>query len=324
MPASRLNSARTPSRTIDEIITWRPVLKPVLRAFEPLLTARAELTGELEDRIRACGLTLPEIQEDRLRQGVSLFAGLSFDGAAEAVRQSAGKLLPLFEGMRAVAASMPALRGYFLRPPDTDGPDSRESRPALMEAVASDNSGAVARIARDNGLEPLMLEFVSAFVVSAVLRAMVAVALSAKERSPWNEGDIWQQGYCPVCGAMPSAGWLNKPELDEKNAFLAGGGGKKHLYCGRCGADWKFRRSACPACSAEGGGVIEILRESGVSHGERLEWCTQCKAYCPAVDLREREFVPDPDAMAMGMMHLDMVAARKKLRPLMPSFWNMF
>jgi len=42
------------------------------------------------------------------------------------------------------------------------------------------------------------------------------------------------------------------------------------------------------------------------------------------VDLREREGIPHMDAMAMGMMHLDMVASHRKLRPLKPSFWNMF
>lgn len=30
----------------------------------------------------------------------------------------------------------------------------------------------------------------------------------------------------------------------------------------------------------------------------------KCKSYCPIVDLREREGVPDMDVMALGMMHL--------------------
>lgn len=69
---------------------------------------------------------------------------------------------------------------------------------------------------------------------------------------------------------------------------------------------------------------MEILRESGSVQGERLEWCTRCKTYCPGVDLRERDTVPDLDALALGLVHLDMVAAEKKLRPLNPSFWNTF
>ena len=42
------------------------------------------------------------------------------------------------------------------------------------------------------------------------------------------------------------------------------------------------------------------------------------------MDLRECGGVPDMDAMALGMMHLDMVAARKGLSPLKASFWNLF
>ena len=34
-----------------------------------------------------------------------------------------------------------------------------------------------------------------------------------------------------------------------------------------------------------------------------------------------RNHTPD---LALGMMHLDMVAARKGLHPLKPTFWNMF
>ena len=67
---------------------------------------------------------------------------------------------------------------------------------------------------------------------------------------------------------------------------------------------------------------MNILREEGPSHGERIDWCTECKAYCPIIDLREREKTPDMDAMALGMLHLDIVAADKKLIPLRHSFWN--
>ena len=69
---------------------------------------------------------------------------------------------------------------------------------------------------------------------------------------------------------------------------------------------------------------MEILRESGKSRGERLDWCAKCKSYCPTVDLRECGEAPDMDAMALGMMHLDMVAAHKGLSPLKASFWNLF
>ena len=44
----------------------------------------------------------------------------------------------------------------------------------------------------------------------------------------------------------------------------------------------------------------------------------------PIVDLRERESMPNLDAADLGMVHLDMMAACEELRPLKPSFWNVF
>ena len=67
---------------------------------------------------------------------------------------------------------------------------------------------------------------------------------------------------------------------------------------------------------------MEILR-GGRSGASGLTGA-QVQSYCPTVDLRESGEVPDMDAMALGMMHLDMVAARKGLSPLKASFWNLF
>lgn len=320
-------SSQTVTETIAEIVVWRPVLEPVLRTFEPVLAAQADLVVELAESMLASGPVLPEFSGERARQGVSLLAEADMAGAAESMRISAVKLLPLLEKIEAVASHISALNAYFLQPvkqEEQGGKQERDTREVLAEALIAGNGETVERIAGESKLDSLMLAFVGDFIVSTVLRAMVAGAISEEGPGSWNEGDIWQQGYCPVCGSLPSLGWLDKPAVDEKNAFLAGGGGKKQLHCGQCGANWRFRRGACPACGEEGSGTMEILRESGISHGERLDWCTKCKSYCPAIDLREREFVPNLEAAAIGLMHLDIVAARKELRPLRPSFWNMF
>ena len=162
-------------------------------------------------------------------------------------------------------------------------------------------------------------------MLGPVLRALVELSPHGDgKEAPWNVEGTWRQGYCPVCGSGPSIAYLDRPVFDEKNAFLAGGGGKKHLHCSLCGTDWTFRRGACPFCGEEGAGVMEILKEAGNALGERLDWCTRCKTYCPTVDLRERDTAPDLDALALGMLHMDMVAAQKGLQPLHPAFWNTF
>lgn len=310
---------RTVAQTLEEVIEWRPVLAPVLRSFEPLLAAQEELVAVLAEKLKEQGVVLPQAQPDRMAQGVSLLAEASFKGFAPAVRASAEKLLPMLARMDAVVPHKAALADFFLKS------DKAETGEELVAAVVSGSEKAIESLAEKIGADPLVLHFVAGFVVAPVLRAFTTLVVAGSDEAPWDQGDVWRQGYCPVCGALPTIGWMDKPAFDEKDTFLAGGGGKKHLHCGTCGADWKFRRGACPACAAEGSGVMELLRESGeAAHGERVDWCTKCKSYCPSVDLREREFAPNLDALALGMMHLDMVAARRKLKPVKPSFWNMF
>ena len=312
---------QTVAQTLEEVIAWRPVLAPVLRSFEPLFSAQEELVGVLAENLKEQAAALPQGQTDRMDQGVSLLAGATFAGFSPAVRTSAEKLLPLLSRMDAVVPHKEALADFFLKSDATQAQNVEE----LVAAVASGNKKAIEGLAEKIEVDPLVLHFVAGFVVAPVLRALTSLVVSSGDEAPWEVGDVWRQGYCPMCGALPTMGWMDKPAIDDKKAFLAGGGGKKHLHCGTCGADWKFRRGACPACGEEGSGVMELLRESGTAaHGERLDWCTKCKSYCPAVDLRKREFIPNLDALALGMMHLDMVAARRKLKPVRPSFWNMF
>lgn len=297
-------------QTISAIVRRRPVLEAVLRAFGPLMQARDELAAELVTEVPR----LPEFQRQSGAAGLPLLSGFSASGTGSATGKASEKMLPLLAGQQELAQYIPALKKLF---------GDSESAEALLEAILVGSAESFAKIAEANGLSPAILNFAAEFVISPVLRAIAKSGKTGDGERPWDEEGAWRQGYCPVCGTFPSIAWLDKPKVDEKNAFLAGGGGKKHYHCPMCGSDWTFRRSACPACEREGSETIEILRESG-SHGERLDFCTHCKTYCPTVDLREMADVPNMDVMAAGMIHLDMVAAQQKLRPLRHSFWNTF
>ena len=294
-------SCQNVAQTLAAVAARRPALEPVLRAFEDVLTARAALAAELSaERADAAGMAedggprLPDWSGERAEQGRSLLAGVPLTGLRAAVRRTAETLLPLLCAKGDVAAHKAALEAFFLAPAQSRG----DRRDALAEVVLAGDAPTFQRLAAEAGLPPEVLEFVAEFVLSPPLRALAAQAGRAGQNAPWDEAGAWRQGYCPVCSSFPVMDWLDKPAFDEKNAFLSGGGGKKHLYCSLCGTSWTFRRGACPACGEEGNGVMEILRESGE--------------------------VPDMDAMALGMMHLDMVAARKGLSPLKASFWNLF
>lgn len=296
-------------QTIAAIAKRRPVLEPILRGIAPLLQAREEAANGLVGLIPA----MPAFQAEAARAGAPLLAGFSGRGADAAIRQAALKILPLLAAQPAIAPHMRALESLFRG-------DSDDDREGLLSAMLVGSPEKAARIAELHGTGLDVLNFAAEFIIAAVLRAMARQ--SGQGASPWDEEGAWRMGYCPVCGTYPSIAWLDKPQVDEKNAFLAGGGGKKHYYCPQCASTWKFRRSACPACEREGSATIEVMRESG-THGERVDFCVHCKTYVPTIDLRELFDMPHMDVMAPGMMHLEMVAAEKGLKPLRASFWNM-
>lgn len=304
-------SRQTVSETLAETASRRPVLQPVLTAFTPLLEARAALPEKLAPMLEESDFSLPPWRPERAQQGVPLLAGASLNGLFPLLRESAGALLPLLASLPSMGGYSAALEGFFQREDD-----AMKAAQALLDG----NETGLARIAEGAKLPAPVLVFALETCLGPVIRVV-----AAKYDSPWDERPAsWMQGFCPVCGSFPSVSYLEPRVFDEKNAYLAGGGGKKHLHCALCGTNWHFRRGACPACGQEGSGVMELLRETGGNRGERVDWCTKCKSYCPSVDLRERDTVPDMDAMALGMMHLDIIAAQKGLQPLKPSFWNQF
>lgn len=298
--------------TIATIIRRRPALASILTRLEPLLEARQEAAVELAASLAAANICLPAFSPEKAAQGEPLLADAIPAGLGSALREAATWLLPLLFRYGDATANHEAIENLWLEADD-------ETATRLITASIT-KPEELALIAEEHGIDPGLVHFTASQIVSAVLRALVK---ASGDKRPWDEPGVWQQGYCPVCGVYPSIAWLDQPRLEEKNAFLAGGGGKKHFYCDMCSASWTFRRGVCPACGKEGKGAVEILHEE-IGRGERLDYCSDCKVYCPVIDLRELDSMPNLDAMAPGLLHLDMVAARRKLQPLKPYFWNNF
>ena len=313
-------SCQSVEETVSGILARRPVLSPVLQAFAPLLAARAALPAQLKPLLEAAGVPLPAMQRERAAQGYPLLAEVPLAGIGTALRAAAEAMIPLLAAQEIIRRHEAKLRAFFV-----DAAQGPEASVALAEAVLNETAESVEKTAAHLDVPVQVLLFAFSFMLGPVLRALVELSPHGDgKEAPWNVEGTWRQGYCPVCGSGPSIAYLDRPVFDEKNAFLAGGGGKKHLHCSLCGTDWTFRRGACPFCGEEGAGVMEILKEAGNALGERLDWCTRCKTYCPTVDLRERDTAPDLDALALGMLHMDMVATQKGLQPLHPAFWNTF
>ena len=294
---------QTVKETLAIIGRQRPPFKSFFETFEPLLTQRRLTAERLAPLLASAGFSL-EAKSAR----VPLLKEKQSEGLAPFMREAARDMLPLVSALETVAPYKEKLEGLF----SANG-EERDVE-ALFYAMLAETPDALMELAKKYRLEPRILSFAGEFIVSTVLRALAA------ELEDEEFGD-WRKGVCPVCGTAPTIAWLAKRPPVEKNEFLAGGGGRKHLHCGMCGANWYFVRGICPSCGAQGQDAMNILGEEDRRH-ERIDWCKKCNVYLPLIDLRELANVPDLDAMALGLMHLDLAAAEKALMPLKHSFWN--
>lgn len=296
---------QTVAETIKLACKIRPALKSFLDAFEPLLTQRRALAERLAPLMAEAGASVSGRPLDQPILPAELPAGLG-----PFIRLAAADLLPLLLELESIRPYGEKLEALFLNL------EHDEDQQGLVAAMLAESPDALTAIAGKHGLEPHVVEFASEFIVSAVLRGLASI---------WEDEEFadWRQGLCPVCGNPPILAWLAKKPPVQNNEFLADGGGRKHLYCGMCGSSWYFLRGVCPECGTQGQDAMQILGEEDRRH-ERIDWCKKCRSYLPLIDLRELADVPDMDAMALSLMHLDLVASRKDLTPVKPSFWNMF
>ncbi len=333
------------TETAQRIIGKRPVLEPIITAFEELFKARAELPKDLVPLVEKSGLCLPKLSEEYASQGRSLLSGMSLKGFDPVIAACAKAMLPLLAKQEYLKPFIPNLETYFLAEHRCSSEESNAEKAlpqtyVLAEAYIANDSSTIEQAAKALEVPSEALFFTFHYILAPALHALVLKSIPAvaqltepeadldgesdnkKPIAPWDANALWKEGYCPVCVSFPSISYLDRALLDENNQFLSSGGGKKYLHCSLCGSNWHFKRGACPACKAEGPDVMEIIKESSGEGGERIDFCTKCNSYCPNVDLRVSGKRPDFDMMALGMMHLDMIAAEKKLVPLVPSFWN--
>lgn len=305
-------------RDIDQSLkmvgTRRPVLQAALTTLGPLLKRREEAVELLREKTR--GAQLPEFLPSLASTGMPLLCDWGLDGLGELAAEAARAMLPTIFGTGKADLPAERLEKIFMAPENTP------LREGMLQGLLRGDDADMEGYSEKLDIPQPILKFVAEFVFSPLLRAL-AENYAKDGEFPWDVEGAWTEGYCPVCGQYPVIAWLDRPEVDIKNSFLAGGGGKKHFHCDLCGVNWKFKRLTCPSCGKEGEGIMELLRETGKS-AERIDWCVQCRTYCPAVDLREMDCTPNMDVMALAMIPLNMAAHEKNLAPLKQSLWNNF
>lgn len=108
---------------------------------------------------------------------------------------------------------------------------------------------------------------------------------------------LWDESYCPICGAMPN---ISAIEGDENRLFL---------YCSRCAQTWNFRRLVCTHCGEDDQQKLQYFHaEDNEIH--RVYVCDTCKHYLKSVDKREKATVI-PRLEDVVTIALDIVAKRE-------------
>ncbi|HEY5672086.1 MAG TPA: formate dehydrogenase accessory protein FdhE [Malonomonas sp.] len=136
-----------------------------------------------------------------------------------------------------------------------------------------------------------LLEYVCSTTLSNALQQWLAAI-------PYPPLDGWQEGYCPICGAIPAMG------------ELVGEEGRKKLHCSLCATGWEVSRLKCTYCGDEKTDGLEYFTAEGET-GYRVDICRKCSCYLKVADSRELGTGLPMDVEDINSMHLDLMAQKE-------------
>lgn len=125
----------------------------------------------------------------------------------------------------------------------------------------------------------------------------------------WRDEDRWLRNYCPTCGAPPGMAQL----VGSDPARL------RLLSCGCCATRWRYRRTACPFCSAADDHRLSILTVEG-EDALRIEFCESCRGYLKTYTGEGSEHLLLADWTSL---HLDVIARDRGLKRLATSLYQL-
>jgi hypothetical protein len=161
---------------------------------------------------------------------------------------------------------------------------------ALLPHITGHEKSVVASVAERLQLDPELLWTLAQNALKPALGAW------RRQLTPLVDGMPWHKGYCFICGAGAILG-----ELQGNNQV-------KHLRCGRCGADWQFRRIECMYCGNEDHHTLSYLYAEPSQEHIRVEVCDKCKGYLKVIN----SFTATPPEMLplsdLATLHLDTIA----------------
>ncbi|MGE4292024.1 MAG: formate dehydrogenase accessory protein FdhE [Desulfovibrio sp.] len=280
----------------------RPAYAELIDFFGPLLRTRERLVAEFKTDCPE----LPAHSETARQQGVHLLAGNDLSAWEALLNRAAGELYPVLGKLLNISDMEALVRTHL----EATG----SGLAALVRLRLEGDEPALARIGESLGLPTPSLGFVLENILFPVLGALTS---QLTEPATWGD---WKQPSCPICGSLPAFAYLSLREPAHTEQLVSGGG-RKYMHCGLCGHDWRVRRDACPGCGTAETEKRELLFAEETPR-ERIEACHSCNSYSLCIDLREYETPPALDTVPLGLLHLDILAQGKSLRPLAWSTWN--
>jgi FdhE protein len=126
-----------------------------------------------------------------------------------------------------------------------------------------------------------------------------ALWVAAEQGVLLTDFDVWQRGFCVVCGAWPVYG------------ELVGAQKERHLRCGRCGAGWVWAVLLCPYCGNDDHRSLGSLHGAEEHEYRRIDTCEECRGYLKAIASFTRVPAPQLAAEDVATVHLDLSARER-------------
>ncbi|WP_462325536.1 formate dehydrogenase accessory protein FdhE [Desulfoplanes sp.] len=285
-------SIRETAKTIE---SEKPDLQEPLEVFAGLF----EAFETAQTQLAPWDLSGLELDADRFAAGECVLDMIPLVDFASSVRPVSGIVF------QALGKSFPVIGEQIEPLKKDDFIDDQKGLYASMRDLLEGDENVLCQTAEKLGVEPDLFGFVVSQLVAPFLRSQ------AKTFAETFDLSTWTQGFCPICGALPSI------------AYLKGEGGKRWLHCSSCGHDWRFRRQVCPACGDNAAKGLEYFYLDERMF-ERAYVCKECKKYLLTIDIREMALKPNMDLSPVGLIPLDIKAQEEGYAPLAPLPWNTF
>jgi FdhE protein len=285
-----------------------------MKAVQRRLRAVMDDSPDLKETARLYGMILPLVHDadlhvtpvsispkearTKIEKGLPLLYDVELELDILAVRELMIRLAQAVETSR--------MRGQMVRLPGAPASSEPDAATAQQVRLALENDALkvgdlipkVAAGEKDVVTSETQRLQLDADLVWMLAQSAIKPALYmlCRQLTPLVAGIPWRRGICYVCGADATLG-----ELRDNN--LA-----KHLRCGRCGADWLYRRLQCMYCGNEDHRTLGYLYDESQHDRMRVEVCDACKGYLKVIttfSATPPEMLPVED---LATLHLDFIA----------------